>query len=108
MTIDDNDIRQISAALESADTFLGALSSGDGFNVEAFNVFMEEMKACRPVIARLPSELRNICMGLIEIPMLMQNSIAIVDQADREKFEASILDVSELFCDLFSSRPRDQ
>lgn len=101
MTINDDEIRQIGSALESSDAFLGALAAGDGFDVEAFNRFIVEMKSCRSSVAKLPAELRNICMGLIEIPMLMQNSMAIVDQVDREKFESSILEVSELFRDLF-------
>ena len=108
MTINDEIIRQIVKALESSDAFLGTLAAGDGFDDEAFNHFIEKMRSCRLIIAGLPGELRNICMGLIEIPMLMQNSIAIVDQADRERFESSILEVSELFCDLFGSRSDDQ
>ena len=108
MRIDDKDIRQIGTALESSDAFLGTLAAGDGFDVEAFNRFIAEMRSCRSSVAKLPAELRNICIGLIEIPMLMQNSIAIVDQVDRERFERSILEVCELFCDLFGSRSDDQ
>ena len=108
MTINDEVIRQIGTALESSDAFLGTLAAGDGFDVEAFNRFIAEMRSCRSSVAKLPAELRNICMGLIEIPMLMQNSIAIVDQVDRKRFESSILEVSELFCDLFSPKAEEQ
>lgn len=108
MTINDNDIRQIGTALESSDAFLGTLAAGDGFDTGAFNLFIEKMKSCRLIIAGLPEELRNICMGLIEIPLLMQNAISIVDQADREKFESSIIEVNELFSDLFGSKSDNQ
>ena len=107
MFVNDEAIQQIVKALESADTFLGALAAGDGFDAEAYGHFMEEMEACRAEIAILPKELRIICLGSLEIPMLMRNSKAIVAPADREKFTNAIVDVEELFCSLFSAKSND-
>ena len=107
MTIDDEDVRKISAALESSDPLLCTLFAGDGFDANAFNEFMENMRKCSPIFARLPAELRYICMGLLQIPMQMRNSTAIVAPADRDKFEEAIIDVEQLFCSLFSAKSDD-
>ncbi len=107
MTIDDEDIRKISAALESSDQFLCALFAGDGLDATAFNEFKENMRKCSPFFAKFPTELRYICMGLLQIPMQMRNSTAIVAPADREQFKEAIIDVEQLFCSLFSAKSDD-
>lgn len=107
MTINDEDIRKISIALESSRAFLCTLATGDGFDVEAYETFINKMKLCRESIASLPQEIRDICISMVEIPLLMQNSLPIVDKAVRQKYENSILEVCELFCNLFGLRQND-